>query len=602
MRASESKIVESNVEYLGALFQNKFDVDFYQREYVWGRKQIEDLIIDLSTEFLKNWKSGDTTSKVKEYDPYYMGEIVLSVAGNSNDIIDGQQRITSLTLLLIYLLQTYGDKVNLPKDLDTLVYGDDFGEQKFNLDIPERRACMSALLNDGEYQLHDEDTVSVHNLVARYADIGDCWNEDINEGNVVHFAYWVKEKIAFSKVWTNSDEFAYVIFETMNDRGLSLTQVEMLRSYLLANIDDDEREFAKDKFDKIIARLATINPQSKSKMEFDFFKVFFRGHFAEDLSQSPTSNSDFIRIGKEFHRWVRDNEILLGLDTSKDYINFIDVVDYYSQVYKHIYELIALKNTSDYLYLIVNSDYGFTLQPALILAAVNMNDSKDIVDMKIKVVSKYLTKVLTWRVWNHWMISQSSMEAPIYDLCKAERGKSVEQLEELFMTEPLKVPALENAPTLNQQNKNKLKVLLALITSIVGRESEDPQYLLADGKDIEVEHIWSNHYESHLDELDDENEFANTRNNIGDLLLLPKSFNASYGDDDYSVKVEQYFSQNILAQTLCKKKYTNAPGFIRFLDYSKLPFKSYEEFTRASIIERAELYRKILAWNWNEQD
>ena len=73
----ESKIVDSKVYSLKELFSSKFDVDFYQREYVWNRKQIEDLILDLSSEFMKNWKQGDPLSKVSSYDPYYMGEIVL---------------------------------------------------------------------------------------------------------------------------------------------------------------------------------------------------------------------------------------------------------------------------------------------------------------------------------------------------------------------------------------------------------------------------------------------------------------------------------------------------------------------------------------------
>lgn len=50
----ENKIVDSKVNSLRVLFTDKFEVDFYQREYVWQRKQMEDLIMDLSLEFLKN--------------------------------------------------------------------------------------------------------------------------------------------------------------------------------------------------------------------------------------------------------------------------------------------------------------------------------------------------------------------------------------------------------------------------------------------------------------------------------------------------------------------------------------------------------------------
>ena len=325
--------------------------------------------------------------------------------------------------------------------------------------------------------------------------------------------------------------------------------------------------------------------------------MYFRGHLAEDLSQAKNSQSDFIQIGKGFHRWVRDKSRLLGLRSSADFTAFISEIAYFARVYSKINDLILSRNTRDYLYLIVNNDYGFTLQPALILASIKYGDSDNIVTAKIKVVSKYLTKVLTWRVWNHWIISQSSLEAPVYDLCKTIRNMSIAELEEKLAEDPLNPPALNNVPTLNQQNRQKIKVLLSLVTEIVASNSGMPDYML-NKKDIEVEHIWANHFDQHTDEFESEQEFAAVRNSIGDLLVLPKSFNSSYGDAPYEEKVIQYFEQNILAQSLNPNKYHNNPGFKAFMESSGLPFKSYQSFTRNSINERADLYRKILYWNW----
>ena len=350
------------------------------------------------------------------------------------------------------------------------------------------------------------------------------------------------------------------------------------------------------KFDEAVNKLANIKLNSSSKAEFEFFKAFLRGHYAEDLSQG-NDNSDFVMIGKAFHRWVHDHGALLNLKDSQSYIDFIDRIDYFSKQYLHIYECINSGNTDDFFYLIVNNDYGFTLQPALILSAIAFNDSDEVVKEKIQVVSKYLTKVLSWRVWNQMIISQSSMESTIYALCKKIREKSLNEIKAILDTNPIELPGLNTVPNLNQQNKKKIRVLLALITEIVARESNETDYLLKK-TDIEIEHIWSNHFDEHVDEFTDQGEFNTVRNNIGDLLLLPKSFNASYNDETYSVKVEQYFSQNILAQTLNEKKYANDPGFLKFKDLSGLLFKPYKEFKRASIAERAELYKQILIWNW----
>lgn len=597
-KTDNSIIVESKAFSLKALFADKFTVDFYQREYVWTRKQIEDLIMDLSTEFLKQWEPGHVVKDVSGYDPYFMGEIVLSTKnGEKSAVIDGQQRITTLTLLLIYLQRNYAKLPMFPKAIDSLIYSDSYGEYCFNLDIPERRDCMLALYQNGEYTPPEDAAPSIVNLVNRYSDIADCWDKRIDENNVIPFIYWIMEKVIFSKVWTNSDEFAYVIFETMNDRGLSLTQIEMLRSYLLANIDADARPKAMDKFDRLIRELSQIKLSSKSKAEFEFFKMYLRGHYAEDLSQSKTYSSDFTRIGKEFHRWVSDNAKQLGLVKSADYVAFIDRIEYFARVYQKINTMIQARNTQNNLYLIVNSDYGFTMQPAVIMSAVQYGDSESEINEKIRIVSKYLTKVLTFRVWNHWQISQSALEARSYELCKAIRGMDCKALKAHLDTDPLQAPPLEGTPTLNQQNRWRLTVLLSLITEIVAVNSNQPDYPL-NHPNIEIEHIWADHFEQHTDEIQDRAEFVTVRNSIGDLLVLPKSFNASYGDDPYDLKVQHYIEQNILAQTLHPNKYSNNPGFMAYTSRTGIPFRAYASFTRESISERTGLYRAVLMEHW----
>lgn len=600
---SKSKVlVDSDVFPIEEIFREKYDVDFYQREYVWQKKQIEDLIEDLTIEFLKNWKKDDELSKVNEYSPYYMGEIVLSVNGSTrSSIIDGQQRITTITLLLIYLKRKFGHVAGFSNaKIDDFIASDHYGKQLFNLDIPERNSCMQSLYDNGSYNIKSSDPISVRNLVDRYADIDECWREEINDTNIVPFVYWLKEKVMFSKVWTNSDEFAYVIFETMNDRGLSLTQVEMLRSYLLANIDENIRTATMKEFDNITKKLAAINLASKSKAEFEFFKIYFRSHYAENLSQAQNTSSDFVKIGKEFHRWVRDNEQKLMLNNSDDYVEFVNRILYFANVYIKLIELIESRNTIEYLYLIVNSDYGFTLQPALIMASIKYGDDDTTVSEKIKEVSKYLTKILSWIIWNHGLISQNRMEAKIYELCKQIRNMSLTDLKNYLATYKMNDYKLSGtSPHLNLQNRPKIKVLLALITEIVAKGSGTPDYML-NKREIEVEHIWANHFDQHANEFDNESDFQNARNSIGDLLILPKSFNASYRDATFDVKVNQYFSQNILAQTLNKQKYTNNPGFLGFMNRTGLNFKPYDTFTKSSINERTDLYRAILEFEFSE--
>lgn len=591
---------------LELLFSNTFTVDFYQREYVWQTKQIEDLIIDLSSEFLKCWSPGDDLDSGLKYNPYFMGEIILSSkkkspndkSSNENSylaVIDGQQRITTLTLLLIYLLNTYADVPDFPSDdVRKLIYKNKRGKMKFNLDIADRTNCMKGLYDNGTYTTQTDDSPSVKNIVDRYNDFKECWNSNIDKNNVVHFTYWLMEKVIFSIVTTNKDEFAYVIFETMNDRGLSLTQTEMLRSYLLAHISDDRKEEVMKNLDASIENLIKLGP--KSNPDLEFFKFYFRSHLAEGTSQKKDSSSDFQQIGRGIHRWVKDKSQSLGLKDSDSYEDFISKIKFYSRAYIKLRDILKNRDAKNYLYAIVNDDYGFTLQPEPILASICYKDDDQTIEEKIKIVSKYLCKVLSWYVWSHKATGQSYLESPIFELCKKIRNKSISELNEILSTDPIELPDLSNVPYLNQMNKIKFRVLLSLITEIVASGSDESDYMLNKDK-IEIEHIWSDHWEEHP-EFKQKPDFDLTRNTIGDLLVLPKQFNASYGDSPYSVKVVHYIEQNILAQTLCAQKYENNPGFNTFKEDSGLDFKSYTTFDKQAISERTELYRQILLWNW----
>jgi hypothetical protein len=97
-------------------------------------------------------------------------------------------------------------------------------------------------------------------------------------------------------------------------------------------------------------------------------------------------------------------------------------------------------------------------------------------------------------------------------------------------------------------------------------------------------------------------DFADHRNRVGGLLLLPKQFNASYNDDTFTQKRPRYFSQNLLAASLDPQAYEKNPGFSSFIKSSGLPFRSYEEFNAANVIERGSLYRDIAKQVWNPGD
>lgn len=158
---------------------------------------------------------------------------------------------------------------------------------------------------------------------------------------------------------------------------------------------------------------------------------------------------------------------------------------------------------------------------------------------------------------------------------------------------------------LHQQNRWSIHQLLARLTDHVERCAGLPSQFtnyIAEGKNrYEIEHIWANHPSRHTDDFSQAADFREYRNRIGGLLLLPKSFNASYSDMPYDKKREHYNSQNLLARSLHEQAYDHNPGFLQYIKASGLPFQPHPVFRRADLDARQTLYRRIAEEVWNPE-
>jgi len=159
---------------------------------------------------------------------------------------------------------------------------------------------------------------------------------------------------------------------------------------------------------------------------------------------------------------------------------------------------------------------------------------------------------------------------------------------------------------LHQQNRYPLHRILARLTDYVETSSGQPSryldYVTEGKKRYEVEHIWADHPERHSNEFLHPTDFAEHRNRIGGLLLLPKAFNGSYGDLSYADKLPHYNTQNLLVRSLHPQCYEHNPGFLRFRQESELPFVPHSAFNSADIETRSQLYRQIAEQIWNPAD
>jgi hypothetical protein len=581
----------------------KYSIDYYQREYKWLQKQVAELIDDLATKFLESHAEGNERAAVEEYAHYFLGSIIVSNKNSQKFIIDGQQRLTTLTLLLIFLHHRLDDAEQKGQIAD-LIFSLKHGKRSFNLDVPERTQCMEALYSGADFA-DSNASESVANILARYADIEDMFPDDLAGAALPYFVDWLIENVHLIEITAFSDGDAYTIFETMNDRGLSLSPADMLKGYLLANIKDKDR--------RILAsgiwrdRIKTLTEIGKDE-DADGIKSWLRSQYAQSIRERKrgAEPQDFDLIGTEFHRWVRDHEEEVGLTSSSAFARFIESdFAFYSRWYERLRR--AGETLTPGLECVhYNAQHNFTLQYPVLLAPLKVEDDEATALRKLRIVSAYIDILINRRIWNFRAIDYSTMQYAMFLVMRDIRSKDTLELVELLQKRlEAEVENFSSSDSfrLHGMNGRPIHRLLARMTNFIemssGMASRYAEYSQRGRNGYEIEHIWADHPERHTDEFAHASEFAEYRNRIGGLLLLPKSFNASYGDLPYKEKRKHYISQNLLAHSLHEHAYDHNPGFRRFLEVSGLPFQPHIEFKKADLDARQKLYRLIAERIWD---
>jgi uncharacterized protein with ParB-like and HNH nuclease domain len=204
------KKIQADAQTIRDLLSKKYAIDYYQREYKWQTKQVQELIENLASKFLDDFEPSHERQDVEKYGHYFLGSIIISKKDTQKFIIDGQQRLTTLSLLLIFLHNLQKNRSDQAK-INELIFSERFAKKSFNLDVEERNACMESLFNE----THFDETYqpeSVKNIVARYADIQQYFPEDLSEDALPYFIDWLTEKVHIVEITADSDEDAYTIF------------------------------------------------------------------------------------------------------------------------------------------------------------------------------------------------------------------------------------------------------------------------------------------------------------------------------------------------------------------------------------------------------
>lgn len=237
--------LDTNTITLGELLGNgkQYYVPPFQRDYSWNEEQWEDLYDDI-----KNLQE-------HEY-PHYMGTIVLQSSENKNfKIVDGQQRITTLSIFIIALIKTIQDLVDKNEDIE---------QNKERIEILSRTYLgdknPASLMRTSKLKLNDNNDQFFSRYIVQMQDLRTTrglnssdkllysalkyfhtnLKNDLKGKNGFEIASYLTDNIAdklkFIQIKVEDELNAYTLFETLNARGIELTSTDLLKNYIFSQI------------------------------------------------------------------------------------------------------------------------------------------------------------------------------------------------------------------------------------------------------------------------------------------------------------------------------------------------------------------------------
>lgn len=220
-------IINQNKPEVGTFYVNdlfnksgiSLSIPEYQRPYVWSETHISELISDWKDHFYLNNVYNENTIE------YYLGTIMVYKTNDTYEIIDGQQRLTTL-LIMDYV----------------------WNEE-------------NSVLEKGKFNFSYQSNVSIQKIKENRNFLNGLKGGEIAK----HFNQIIK-KLVFSIIITESEDKAFVFFESQNNRGVPLDEVDFFKSFHLRELKSNEKHlrfFAK-KFDQI----NSVNNSKKNRSPY----------------------------------------------------------------------------------------------------------------------------------------------------------------------------------------------------------------------------------------------------------------------------------------------------------------------------------------------
>lgn len=245
---------------VGTLFKDFLSVPDYQREYVWDAKIVEKLLEDVQREF-------DSSDGELRRD-YFLGTIVTTRRADDGvfELIDGQQRVTTLYIALIAIRDWLKEKGQVLQAIDQQLYGlnvDNDGHESHlhhvQLQYEDSQGILADLASDRSQRplsALTTNTRSASNIVEAYKSIRAFIDEDLVESSRVRRFYaYLTQHVYVIRIEAESTERALWIFETINARGRGLDSMDLLKNLLFRHAKRSDFDRLKERWKAIVDTL-----------------------------------------------------------------------------------------------------------------------------------------------------------------------------------------------------------------------------------------------------------------------------------------------------------------------------------------------------------
>ncbi|MCP4230903.1 MAG: DUF262 domain-containing protein, partial [bacterium] len=266
-----------------------FNIPRYQRPYLWEWEEHAETLFDDLVSFMK-----DDNTPVKEMNPYFLGSIVLKKEDNEPeaDVIDGQQRLITLTILLSALRTSVNEEyanaiTEYLYDPANLIEGT---PARYRLEIRDKDADYFRKNIQDESKILDaknEDTTKLSDARKNIIINAKNYLEKIDELSAdkrVRLAKFIANQCYIVVVSTTQLESAYRVFSILNDRGLELSVTDILKAEMIGEISEEKQDhyteewenkevsLGRDSFERLFSHIRMI--ELKRKMGDSVLKEF----------------------------------------------------------------------------------------------------------------------------------------------------------------------------------------------------------------------------------------------------------------------------------------------------------------------------------------